>query len=104
MEYKIYNLILKYKIPLFLRIIIMLVFFLLWFFSILLPLPFSIPLWIFLIIIWSIFVIWVRDIKFLQKIRKGSLFFAKNIFNRNIRNYKIKDIKKHVRQILNNNR
>jgi hypothetical protein len=102
MEHKIYKIIRKYKIPLFFRIFIMLIFVLLGIISILLPIPTSAPFWIFLIMIGSIFVIWVRDLKPIKKIRKGIIFFIKNIIDSRIREHKIKDIKKHIKHILKN--
>ena len=104
MEHKIYNWIRKHKIPLFLRIPIMIILLFLGFISILLPLPFSIPLWVSIIILWVIFIIWARDLKSIKKIRRWTVFFVQNILDKKIRNHKIKDIKKHIKQILDNNK
>ncbi len=102
MEHKIFNSLRKYKIPLFFRIIFFIILFLIWTTLILLPLPASAPIWIFVIIIWVIFVISAKNIKFVKKIRKWLIFFMKNIIDKKIRDHKIKDIKKHIKQILNN--
>ncbi len=101
-EHKIYKFIRKYKIPFFIRVIITAILCFLWIISIILPLPFSVPIWIILIAFWAVFIISAKDIKSIIKIRKGTMFLTKNIVNKKIRDQKIKDIKKHVRQILNN--
>ena len=102
MEHKIYNKISKYKIPFFIRVIIFTILFILWIILILLPLPTSAPTWIIVIIFWMIFIISAKKIKFIRKIRKWLFYFMKNIIDKKIRNHKIKDIKKHIKQILKN--
>jgi len=102
LEHKIFNKISKYKIPLFLRIIIFIILLIIWIILILLPIPTSAPSWIFIIILWLIFIISAKKIKFIRKIRKWLFYFMKNIVDKKIRNHKIKDIKKHIKQILNN--
>ena len=101
MEHKIFNKLRKYKIPLFLRVLIFIALLLIGIISILLPLPGSAPVWIFVIVIWVIFIISAKNIKFVKKIRKWLIFFMKNIVDKKIRSHKIKDIKKHIKQILN---
>ena len=102
MEHQIFNKISKYKIPLFLRIIIFIVLLILWIIFILLPLPASAPIGILIIIFWIIFIISAKNIKFIRKIRKWLFYFMKNIIDKKIRNHKIKDIKKHIKQIFKN--
>ena len=104
MEHKIYNIIRKYKIPLFIRVLIMVLLILFWILALFFPLPGSAIFGIILIIIWMLFIIWVKDIKHIKKIRKWIIFFTQNIINKEIREHKIKDIKKHIKEILNNNK
>ena len=102
MEHQIFYKIRKFKIPIIIRYFFMIILVILWIISIILPIPASMPFGIFLIILGLLFIIWVHHLKNLKKIRKGILFFSKNFHKKNIRNHKIKDIKKHIKQILKN--
>ena len=104
MEHRIYNIINKYKIPLFIRVLIMVLLILFWILALFFPLPGSAIFWIILIVIWLLFIIWVKDIKNIKKIRKWIIFFSKNIIHKDIRKHKIKDIKKHIKEIQSNNK
>ncbi|MDQ7009115.1 MAG: hypothetical protein Q9M94_02390 [Candidatus Gracilibacteria bacterium] len=104
MEHKIYNKIRKYKIPLLFRIIIMVFLALLGIFMIILPIPGSAIIGWGLVILGFIFILEVKNIKFITKIRKGLLYFLQNLKDKKIRNHKIKDIKKHIKHILQNKR
>jgi len=100
MEHKIYNKVRKYKMPLFLRIFIMVFLVLFWIFMVILPIPGSAVIWWGSIIIGFIFILEARNLKFITKIRKWLLYFMKNVKNKKIRNHKIKDFKKHIKQII----
>ena len=102
MEHKIYNKLRKYKIPLFLRIIIMVFLVVFWVFMVILPIPGSAIIGWWSVILWFIFILEVKNIKFITKIRKWLFYFIRNAKDKKIRNHKIKDIKKHIKQILNN--
>jgi len=101
-EDEIYNKIRKYKIPLFLRIIIMVFLIIIWFFMIILPIPGSALIGWSFIILGIIFTLQAKNLKFIKKIRKWLFYFLKNAKNKEIRRHKTKDIKKHIKQILNN--
>jgi len=98
-EHKIYNKLRKYKIPLLLRIIIMAFLVVFWVFMIILPIPWSAVIGWGAIILGFIFILNVENIKFIKKIRKWLFYFLKNAKNKEIRDHKIKDIKKHIKQI-----
>lgn len=102
MEHKIYKIIRKYNIPYFIRLFLAVVFIFLSSFPIILPLfPGSVFLWVFMLVVWVIFIISAEKIKHLRKIRKWIIYYCKNIINKKIREHKMRDIKKHVKQILN---
>jgi len=100
LEHKIFNKIRKYKIPLFLRTIIMIFFVILWLFLVLLPIPWSALFWWWIVILWFIFILEARHIANVIKIRKWLFYFMKNYKNKKIRSHKIKDIKKHIKNII----
>jgi len=99
LEHKIYNKIRKYKIPLLLRIIIMVFLVIFWIFFIILPIPWSALIGWWLIILGFVFILEAKNIKFIKKIRKGLFYFLKNAKNKEIRKHKIRDIKKHINKI-----
>ena len=99
MEHKIYNKIRKYKIPLLLRIIIMIFLVILGFLFIILPIPWSALIGWWLIILGFVFILEVKNIIFIKKIRKWLFYFLKNAKNKEIRKHKIRDIKKHINKI-----
>ena len=102
MEHKIFNKIRKYKIPFIIRFFIMLLLIIIWLFLIVLPIPLSAAIWWIIVILWIIFIINANNLSHLQKIRKWIFYSLKNIHNKNIIKYKIKDIKKHIKQIILN--
>jgi len=101
MEYNIFNKISKYKIPLFFRIIIMIFLIIIGIAFIIFPFPGSAIIGWLSVILWFIFIIRGKDIKFIRKIRKWIIYSIKNFKNKKIREHKIRDIKKHIKQILN---
>ena len=102
MEYKIYHKIRKYNIPLFIRIIIMVFLIVVGLLFVAIPIPgSSIPGW-WIITLSFIFVLEAKNLRFIKKIRKGLFYFIKNIKCKKTRKHKIKDIKKHIKQIIKN--
>ena len=73
-----------------------------WLFLIILPFPGSAIIWWWIVILGFIFILEVRNLKFVKKIRKWIIFFLKNFKDKQIRNHKIKDFKKHIKDILDN--
>jgi len=101
MEYKIYKNLRKYQIPLFLRVIITICLIIIWLVFVIFPFPWSAIVWWTIIIFSFIFVLEARNIKQLVKIRKGIIHYIKNIHLKKIRKHKTRDIKKHIKDILN---
>jgi hypothetical protein len=101
MEYKIYKKIRKYKIPLFLRVIITICLIIVWLSLVIFPFPGSAIVWWSIVILSFIFIIEARDIKELVKIRKWIIHYLKNIHIKQTRIQKVNDIKKHIKEILN---
>jgi len=101
MEYKIYKNLRKYQIPLFLRVIITICLIIIWLVFVIFPLPWSAIVWWTIIIFSFIFVLEAKNIKQLVKIRKGIIHCLKNIHLKKIREHKMRDIKKHIKDILN---
>lgn len=101
MEYKIYKKIRKYKIPLFLRIILTICLIIIGLSLVIFPFPWSAIVWWTIVILSFIFILEARNIKELVKIRKWIIHYLKNIHIKQTRSHKINDIKKHIKDILN---
>jgi len=101
MEYKIYKKIRKYKLPFFIRLFLMFLIIIFWLFLVAFPFPWSAAIWWSIIILSFIFIIEAKDLKELIKIRKWLIHFLKNIHKKQTRTYKINNIKKHIKDILN---
>ncbi len=101
MEYKIYNKLRKYKIPLFLRIIITICLIIIGLALVIFPFPGSAAVWWTIVILSFILILEARNIKELVKIRKWIIHYLKNIHKKQTRIHKVNDIKKHIKDILN---
>ena len=103
MEYKIFRYVRHHvKIPFFIRFILACLFMIFSLIPIILPIfPGSIFLWIFLLIIWLLFIVPAHKIKHVVKIKKWIIFLSKNFHRKKIISHKIKDIKFHIKEILN---
>lgn len=102
MEYKIFRYMRhNIRIPYFLRFILAIILILLSIIPIFLPLPWSIFIWVFLLVIWLILIISWDKIKHVIKIRKWLIYLTKNFHRKDTIAYKIRDIKMHIRDILN---
>lgn len=99
MEHKIYHKIRKYKIPFFLRIIIMIFLVIFGILFIILPIPWSALIGWWLVVLGFVFILEAKNIIFIKKIRKWLFYFLKNAKNKEIRKHKIRDIKKHISKI-----
>lgn len=74
----------------------------LWITFIILPIPWSAIIGWWLVILGFIFILEVKNIKFIKKIRKWLFYFLQNAKNKEIRNHKVRDIKKHINKIRKN--
>lgn len=106
MEYNIFH-ILRHKIniPYFIRVFFCFVLIFISLFPIILPLfPWSLFLWVFLLSIGILLLVSWKKVKHVVKIRKWIFYLAQNFHKKRIIWHKIKDIKEHVRAILNEKR
>ena len=101
MEHKIFHKIRRFKIPFIIRFFIMFLLIIIWLSLVVLPIPGSAAIWWIIVIFWIIFIIKAEKINALQKLRKWIFYFLKNIHNKEIIKYKIKDFKKHIKEIIN---
>jgi len=100
LEYKILKKINKITLPYFLKVIIFYFLLILAIPQILLPIfPWSFFVWLIMFLIWIILISPIEKIKHIIKIRKWLTYLVKNIFNKQIWRYKIKDFKKHYKKI-----
>ena len=102
MEHKIFNYIRHWiQIPYFFRLVI-------WFFlisisgvPILLPIfPWSLFVGVFILVVWILLIIPGQKIKHVIKLRKWIVYLFQNIHKKRIVKHKMKDIKKHVMEII----
>lgn len=98
MEYKFYKILRnKIKLPAFLRRFFSVFILFIWVIFVILPVfPWSIFPWVFLLSIWIILVIKVDKLRHLIKLRRSIIYLFSNIFKKETRKQKIKDIKKHL--------
>ncbi len=103
MEYKIFRYVRHHvKIPFFIRFIFACFFILISIIPILLPLfPWSLFLWLLILIIWLLLIVPWDKIKHVIKIRKSVFYLSKNFHRKDTIWYKIRDIKMHIKDILN---
>lgn len=103
MEYKIFKFLRTYvKIPYIIRIILAFILIFLSLFPIILPLfPGSLFLWIFMLVLWVAFIISANKLKYLVKIRKWTVYLAKNFTKSWIISKKFNNMKKHIKKIIN---
>jgi len=110
MEYKLFRVLRhQVKIPLFIRFILGVFLIFLSSFPIILPLfPGSLFLWLAIFVIWFVLIVPWHKIRHVVKIRKWIIYISKNFFNKHFHkknhlDYKIKDIKAHIKAILRDN-
>lgn len=102
MEYKIF----RYtrhniKIPFFIRFILAVFLIFLSIIPIILPIfPWSIFIWLFFLVIWLMLIVPWYKIKHVVKLRKSIFYLTTNFHRKDTISYKIRDIKMHIRDIL----
>jgi hypothetical protein len=103
MEYTIFMYIRTYlNIPYFLRFILACFLIFISIIPIVLPIfPWSIFLWTFLLVLWLMLIVPWKKIKHVVKMRKWVFYLFRNFHKKDIVKYKVKDIKIHIRDILN---
>lgn len=103
MEYKIFKYMRhNFKIPFFIRLTLAIFLVLFSIIPILLPLfPWSLFIWIAIFVFWLMLVIPWKKIRTVIKIRKWILYFFKNFHKKDVVEYKIRDFKLHIKDILN---
>lgn len=102
MEYKIFRFTRHHiRIPYFIRFIFAVFIIFISIFPIVLPIfPGSIFVWLFFLVIWLMLIVPWHKIKHVIKLRRSILYLTKNFHRKDTIAYKIRDIKIHIRDIL----
>ncbi|PZM86817.1 hypothetical protein DLH72_00030 [Candidatus Gracilibacteria bacterium] len=101
LEYRAYNLLRrKIKIPLFFRWIFSFIFLFIGISFIILPVfPGSLFVGVFLFVVGFILIVRSDRLRYLIKLRRSIVYMFSNIFKKETRAQKVRDIKKHLREI-----
>ncbi len=103
MEYKIFKFVRHHiQIPFFIRFIFGALFIFISSIPIILPLfPWSLFIWLVFLVIWILLIVPWKKIRHVIKIRKGIMYLTQNFYRKRILKHKVKDIKEHIKDILN---
>lgn len=103
MEYKIFKFMRHHvRIPFFIRFIFGMIFILVSAIPIILPIfPGSLFVWVLFLVIWILLIVPWKKIRHVIKIRKWIIYLLQNFRRKRILKHKVKDIKEHIKDILN---